>query len=458
MSAPSVVQERPVLSFDRYGIAVHMIAERPEADASRLPDPAERLDSFEQDLLAYAYRIDPPFRTTLVEPKFDEVTAHFPAELDYVAEGRRVRLECPTADESSHRHRFRVRAARTDFVRSRLSVLHVVLSPHPDGRAINEYELIKMIKIWEGGEGLPGPGQLQPWLRFDTPGGLVPFKGLADQIVGPNVLRTYEAEGGELTYRVGTVQIMTGPSPDGLPSLLDEAVGVCENPNDYEALRAGGDIRWRRIAALGGVVQGLLDFRAIDAIELSDVLSQVNPEPDSILGFHKGTLTSISPADRPWAATKDFLGISPYLLITHGVILHNEERLKEALREPAGGRVATSLRRAQEFRRHIATILDAHVLPNVFHYPAERELYERAHDARGLNDLEQEGRKKLDELTLEIEDEQNTRRNVAGAILTVSLALVAAAQSGRAVPVEVSIVVIVTVGLAAALSSAWRWR
>jgi len=92
--------------------------------------------------------------------------------------------------------------------------------------------------------------------------------------------------------------------------------------------------RWKAVVAVGGVLQGLLDFEEIGAAELSDVFGEAEIDDDSLLAFHKGTLLSISieGGERDEELARP-IGISPYLAVPHAVLLHNEQRIKSALIE-----------------------------------------------------------------------------------------------------------------------------
>jgi hypothetical protein len=413
--------EDPVLQFERYGIAIHFALERvrkPGIALRRrrrkpsLPPASVHLDSWEQDMLAYAYRAPPPpLRTTLLAPPKGQrsVDMILPPALSYRSEGRQVVLSAPPAPPGSpaeRRRRLEVRVAQTTFARSGMAVLHVILVP---GTPLDEYDLIKLSKVWEGGEGLPRPGEPQVWLKF-RPGnatgtrrnndaeGLV-FKELAAQMAGGREFRS--PQGSHATFRVGTIQLLpdelvSAPSASWWRELIDDMKSVKESPSKFASEHPAGSPRHRRVLALGGIMQGLLDFPAVDATELSDVFAEFGEYGELPLGFHKGTLLHVAPSDRPWKATQDYLGVSPYLLVTHGILLHNEERLKHADRLSVaisrGARRwsrpwATRAGRLRSVRADMVTALDE-MVPNVMHYGQERWIYDKGRTSRGLQELE----------------------------------------------------------------------
>src|SRR5439155_746158 len=117
------------------------------------------MESYEEDTLLYAHRDEPPFRTRVVQSELEQVTVGFAAELTYEAEGKQKRLSCGDGRSRS----FAMVLGETVFERSEvvfehartsLGVLTLVLTP---GEALTEYDVIKLAKLWEGGESVGHP-------------------------------------------------------------------------------------------------------------------------------------------------------------------------------------------------------------------------------------------------------------------------------------------------------------
>src|SRR3954452_18171315 len=160
---PLVLTGDPQLRFSEFGIGFHF----PGTGAAQ-PDVADvDLGSFEEDILAYAYRNAPPFRTHVVPVPEDwaRITARFGEEIAFVSEGRALLLEAPPRTVS-----FLLRASRTDFTAGGRSILHLVLGPDPGGgdSAPTEYDLITLAKLWTGGEGLDAAGTDAAGRRYVT--------------------------------------------------------------------------------------------------------------------------------------------------------------------------------------------------------------------------------------------------------------------------------------------------
>jgi hypothetical protein len=410
-------------------------------------------------MLLYAYRHVAPLKTRSLGPhQRKPVGAVFPHELEFESEGKPIRLVCEDGERVRHAI---VLASRTSFARSDVAVMTLVLrSADHDPSEFNEYDLIKLAKLWEGGEHLPEPGSRDEDeghypVRFEINGRREPLTELARRFLPPDCkfLDYYSeelasamrdpasetgahAEGPDVArqYRVGTIALRL-PATRENRRLFADAQAVKELSDDVPR---DGTRRWKRVRAVGGVMQGLLDFETIGPTELSDVFAGTDLEEDSLLAFHKGTLLSVALQGSPHDEAREAvlarpIGISPYLVIPHAVLLYNEQRLKWALiranellmqggagfaggdlltelprraarhlrgraaEPPSGGSRRASIEETEKGVREISQAAAQH-LPNVFHYRSERELYERGSKSRGFSDFEPLIRSRLKEL------------------------------------------------------------
>jgi hypothetical protein len=416
--------------------------------ARRDGDP---LVSFEEDILAYA---DPhpasdgagsaPFCTSTVEvpDEWAFVEVSFPAEVTFRSEGRLVPMRCAGLDDEPGRpdherrrtRRFLLRASSTEFERSGLTVLHLVFGPDPGAptaSALNEYDLIKLMKLWQPGEGLSRDG------RDATPEHPVHFltfhAGAGDEAIGAgltadealkqlavNVFRLDDPGRVDVAGpRAGTIQVLHGACEQ-----TDDGSGpnICREIDDVMSGEGAVDPS-RRLSALGGIVCGLLDFLETDGDELADVFRQVAREDELVRSFHKGTLIVASAGDRAFESEGVRLGVglNPYLLIPHGVLLHNEWWLSYAVRqldEARGRRRTGSLESA---RAEVAQTLSQSLVPNVFNYEDERNLYETGLRARSLDKRERAVRERLDDLTGKLSARHELNRSYIGTAVAVIL-------------------------------------
>jgi hypothetical protein len=460
-------REAPALRFSDYALAFHFAAEwnihrlsaasrddvGESAGRGTVPEPME---SYERDLLLYAHRDESPFRTHVVSvpPHMATLTAYFPAELAFESELRRIRLRC---EPEGQNRRFTVSASVTIFKRSRILVLNLVLLPPggPDDEAnLNEYDVIKLIKLWEGGEGRTAADWnreilfesgdqksktldetadevfrdwLSPanWEAGRAAGSHLRVRRLRDDLVQPAP---------PLAYRVGTVELYV-PDTEWRDQLFRDiaVLNDARKAPDRETDRSG----WDRVVAVGGILQGLLDFDAISSDELADVFAHVDVDADSasLTGFHKGTLLSLSAeSDAGEDERPSPIGVDPYLALPNVVLLHNEQRLKAArrleLRLSEGQPRRSGTRGDRVNIDQTANGLDAITgllaqhLPNIFHYENERRLYEEGGHSRGFDDLETLIRFRREDLMSTLQRRERRRDKWTAVLAIVSAILV----------------------------------
>ena len=471
-------EETPVLKFEKYGIAFHFFHNRHECSKKGKKKTSESLaslvsssefSSFERDLVSYSYRergtsFDPdhirmPFTNHVrdVEENMKRIEIQFPSESVYVAEGKTKSLVCGEVNSDGIRSRYvQLKASLTHF-QSDLSVFHLTLSPdtefpQPDKSALNEYDLVKLIKLWEGGEGIDGED-----ISFNLQNGKsLTLQGLMQEIFNDRAI-------GDV--RAGTIQLITenGRDRDDIDWVLlwesirefksKQPIGISRSIKPLEECKIGDALK-----SVAGIFQGLLDFRYIDKTELSDVFKHIMIDETDLLGIHKGTLMQIAIVDRAFSVTTSSIGVSPYLLIPHAILLHNEELLRKA---QAAADITSSgrLKELERARRKMHQCLDKDYLPNIFHYSTERMLYNLGEYSRGLIDLKKALRAKLAEINAEWEAKTNRRRRTAEAAIACLLLLLTGVQVKDAVsgviPIEFFFVLL---GVVTFIYLLWRIR
>jgi GNAT superfamily N-acetyltransferase len=452
-------EEAPVLKFEKYGIAFHFFHNRHECSKKSKKETSESLSSlvsssefssFERDLVSYSYRergtsFDPdhirmPFTSHVrdVEENMKRIEIQFPSESVYVAEGKVKRLVCGGVNSDGIRSRYvQLKASVTHF-QSQLSVFHLTFSPNsefpqPDKSALNEYDLVKLIKLWEGGEGIDGED-----ISFKLQDGKsLTLKGLVQEIFNDPAI-------GDV--RAGTIQIITENEREREDMdwvLLWESIREFKSKQSFDTSTSIKPLEEGKIGdalkSVAGIIQGLLDFRYIDETELSDVFKHFRIDETDLLGIHKGTLMQITRVDRAFSVTTSSTGVSPYLLIPHAILLHNEGLLRKA-QVAADMTNSRRLKELERARGKMHQCLDKDYLPNLFHYSTERMLYNSGEYSRGLIDLKKALRAKLTEINAEWEAKTNRRRRTAEAVITCLLLLITGVQAKDAVsgliPVE----------------------
>lgn len=411
--------EEPQLSFREYAIAFHFIAQNePRLDPG---NPSEPFASFERDVFAYAYRDSVPFwtRASHVAPKFRRVQLTFAPEVHYDDEGKAITL----VPKSPTQYTLDVHASQTQF-KSGVDVMHLVLSsPHDehDITPMNEYDVIKLIKLWEGGEkvrgSFPGAGPESCSRISDGDGKEWSILDLARQIFEPES----ESEDDPISAgpKAGIVQLVGGTlNPDVWKAVHDVAAYAANKPDEWEAIH-------RTVEGLAGIVQGIIDFEEIGADELSDVFAGVDVSESGLFGLHKGTLISVEHADRPEDKGRPAYPVSPYSLFPQAVLLNNDALLVYANKVWRDAQESRHLHVLQDAALTMRRSIDSDCVPNVFHYPRERHLYTRGDESRALNERAQQLRQRLDEINAKYEFKLNTRRSMGDDLRNVLLLLLA---------------------------------
>lgn len=394
-------EEEPCLALTKFGIALHFAYDAheklsPEQEFEGRSD----FESFEKDLFAYTYaggsRPAPaaPFASRVVPCDPKTVSLTMPAFLVYDSEGERVLLHVKRQEPPYERRReLAVRASRTDFVNG-ISVLHVVLvgTGEPDA-VLDEYDIVALSKLWQGGENWSALDNIRlDWPNRAADGGTSAV-ALAEAIFGHELENDY--------VRCGTIEILTEDQPC---ANWDETLKLVSALRDRTAATDDEDPAHEAMCGVAGIVQGLLDLRAVDLDEVGDVFAPLEIDERQILGIHKGTVIFIAKKDRVFTSVCDAIGVSPYLLLPQAVLIYNEELLERAEMAHHLGRYSSTMPQAIRVMRSAL----ADYLPNVFHYPQERRLLQRGEASRGFRGR----RARVLAQTVELETRLNQR--VAG--------------------------------------------
>jgi hypothetical protein len=192
-----------------------------------------------------------------------------------------------------------------------------------------------------------------------------------------------------------------------------------------------------------GIVTGIFDFDKIDDEEVLDTLEPTFSDSDTMIRIHRCTFIAIASGDRAMDECWTTVGISPYLLIPHAVILCNETLVEQAESQLHKTLQLNAKRPGQNQKRHVKTSiaelertqktvernLNGLYLPNVFNYITERTLYERGLQCRGLLDKLVATRNRLAEINSLLETERENRRNRGQALITLWLAILSILQA-----------------------------
>jgi GNAT superfamily N-acetyltransferase len=415
-------EEEPFLAFTEYAIAFHFIVwNESRRDSEKATEP---FTSFERDVFAYAYRDSPPFwtRACHVPQQFRRVKLTFAPELHYDDEGDALTL---VRKDAPAEYVLDVHASETQF-KSGVDVKHLVLSsPHAeDGVSpMNEYDVIKLIKLWEGGENVHGS------FHGAGPESCSRIRNEYDHAytildVAGKIFGIERADDGNDPIsrgpKAGIVQLVGGTlNPEVWVAAKDHVAAYAANNPD----------RWTSIVdtveSLAGIVQGIIDFHEIGADELNDVFAGVTVSDNGLFGLHKGTLISIEHMERPEDKDRPPYPVSPYTLFPQAVLLNNEALLERAAAEWREVQNSHHLPKLQDAVLRMRKSLDSDYVPNVFHYPQERALYTRGDESRALQERATQLRQRLDEVNTKYEFTVNARRSMADDLRNVLLLMLA---------------------------------
>lgn len=419
------VEEQPTQSFGRFAIAFHfaMVEARPIDQAV----DAEPFATFERDILAYAYRerrgIDgrAPLQSRVLLPHVPKtVEIRFPVVTAYRSEGDHYRLWCAGQAGRVRRRRLRLLASRTDFRsgdfgpagarrpgRERAlgegrKVFHLVFFSDRDGgyRRCSEYDLIKLAKLCNDHE----DSDVEAQARFavlcarhadsddESP---VACQGCREYRDFDSFAAAALSGAGELSpIRTCTIQLFAEATSADAWARLNRYLGLLasDRPEAMRQLRPlledGADPALERQAkAVGGMLSAIFDFGRIDYRELCDVLEPLDWSDHHVICLQKAVLLSLADMDRVFdlAVRRSHIGMSPYLLIPHAVLLHNEMILDDVERVVQEADRSTDKRVLGRARVRAEAGLKSYLTPNVFHYHAERRLFERGCEERGLD-------------------------------------------------------------------------
>lgn len=441
---PETMLEDPVLKLGRCSVCLHFLEEE-GARSERLADApyhyCQDMSSMELDLLSFAFQRPPTCNSECRTFGWERVEIHFPSAFVYNTEGRMIELICPSPVVSAC-----VSVSQTRFVKSGRVIWHLAIRPDEESR-FSEYDIIKLIHLYDGRAERTQLGERIQFRRA----------GRFSKIGIEELLRDLNG-GFAAKLQAGTVQIITDGQTAGGRShaaLLNDAseargddaesdakhaelMAYFKTLGDREA--ADPDNPGAVMRAYCGIVTGIFDFREVDGEEALDTLEPTFADESTFLRIHRCTLVSIGDLDRALEACWNRVGASPYLLLPHAALLHNEamvneadERLDEALKAINRSRsiwkrnAAASLT-GLESALHAADRKLRFYLPNIFNYVTERELFSKGAAGRGLLDQREATEAKLVELRAVIESRWNIRRENGQMTIAMMLALVSFAE------------------------------
>ena len=358
--------------------------------------------SFELDVLSYRFQAAPPIVSACTSDTQVEVTVWFPPETTYVSEGLRQ-----TVFGAPPSLRCRASLTHSRFPATGVRIWHLALAPM-QGETLTEFDLIRLVSLYyHDHERSDQAGQT----TFETETERVPLQALIHHLSG-GAAAVGNPDAGTVEFN----PIAAGAQADldtwtRLLSALylttvDDQDGFRELEDLYRAPASRSLMK-----ACCGIVSGLFDYDRLSLAEVQDTLA-----PDSSAGpyavwLNRATLANIDLYDEMLERCGRTIGLSPYLILPHAVLLHNEfvtdcaDEIAQAAivgddsHIAARGTLSTldeqrrglveRIQALETHRRSVDRALSQEYVPNVFHYAGERELYEVGTASRGALDRRQ---------------------------------------------------------------------
>ena len=416
MNSSSVSLERteaPALLLERAALALHVVLPLPGVTEAYPDCPDFR--SMELDLLSFGFQVDPPFGSQCEVHEPVPLLVRFPDVTGYQSEGRTMRLAC-----AAPQRRVEVLVSSTAFRDSGFKVWHFIFKP-ASGERFTEFDLIKLIHLYDG---RTEATTLRDTVSYDLPG--------STGLKGGELLARLAGASKDVRWQpvAGTVQILTGGELDRVLDTVRKA--RAEGGEENRKLRdwvARDTSEAAMLKACCGIITGIFDFDQLDDEEILDTLEPTF-ECSHLIRLHRCTLVSISEADRAMEECWESIGMSPYLLIPHAVLLNNEALVNRADRAIGEvlGRKRAGIHSLERARSIASQSLQRDFLPNVFNYVTERSLLHKGWESRGGEDKRRQTLRRFEELETAIEVRWTHRREHGQIAVASLLALLSVLQ------------------------------
>lgn len=442
------VKEKPFLKMRHIAVSLHFLSS--ETGEESAFTSCQDFRSFEMDILSHIYQSSPPLASRRLKPMSVEI--HFPESIIYETEGEKIISACGQRERKKKAMAYPSQTCFKDGIR----IDHLTLIPAPSSY-FTEYDLIKLVKLYGGSEEklADANGNLDERVRLDAH---IRFAvGLGDRTLDPDLDRPAEniqilrrclfaggASTAEARVAAGTIEIcasdrifhrtVSASSPgrrkmDFMTHIYDIVELIPQNKaeaieNIKKALR--DKVQKELFSAFFSVIQGILNKRA-DPSEIADVFEPTVNQVQGLLRIHKATLFHLLKEDQVLDTVREAIGINPYLIIPHAVLLHNEFLLtrSEAIIGAAEKEKKTKI--IAKSINKVSKSLQAQFLPNVFHYRTEKEIFSKGIDSRGISSKYEHCLKRLEALKTRlttIHEEKDAKTSWRLEIILLLLAII----------------------------------
>lgn len=407
-------REIPVITLTEASFCLHYVMRPVETSHSGNYEDCPFFSSMELDLLAHQFQIHRLFGSACVIKHPIQAKLKFPTRVHYRSEGRHMTLVAESANCQVN-----LLVSKTTFNRSGTIVWHVTITPCI-GWSFSEFDIIKLIHLYGGKS---EHTQLKDQIRFILPNGNdFSAREILTELVSP-LLDNVDPVAGtvELILRGRDQNYNSKDVIDALHDLHGDNDGsrISQLDEWIDNKSTEGQV----LTALNGVVTGIFDFDKVGSSELLDTLVPTVPSAPGFLKVSRSTLVYITEEDRAFEQCYNTIGASPYLLIPHAVLLHNEALVAEAsecaskVLKPRGVNLGSLSSARALADRNLHSLL----VPNVFNYLTERTIRDDGSVVRGDEDRRMATVGMLRELTSLVDERWERRRETGNLVLSALL-------------------------------------
>ncbi|KIO48407.1 N-acetyltransferase [Nitrosospira sp. NpAV] len=449
-------KEEPALPLKAASVCLHFVERGAKCRDS---EPDMVFGSMELDLLNYQFQVKPPLISRHLLGEGNLVKIIFPLSFQYTSEGRAEALICDQREKIVD-----CMLSMTEFKHSKIRIWHLTLSAQHS--PLNEFEIIKLISLYDGRSEDTGPYEepsgkntasakkkLANEIRFIHGNEELSIIGLISKLAAnsPNCASS-SSQHEKLALKSGTIQLLL--KNEETKTLLWNAIrarskiegskngqGAGNNPHEAtRAVMAESGLSARILRALSGITIGIFDFCETDFEEIVDTFEPSFEDGSVFIKFNRCTLLSIAQDDRAFEACRKTIGISPYLIIPHAVLIHNEElvlmaeeTIQSVQEKESSIRRVLKLGKLETAYNAAAEYLHSWYLPIIFNYPTETILFKQGKKKRGSTQKHKMVQSQLLELQKQIEETWLLRRGIVGGVIASLLAFITATQATKTI-------------------------
>ena len=423
-------QEQNIFSFQNVSVAYHFSEQITDSEEKQLPDEMAScpiFGSYEFDLFQFRFQSKSgrPYRTICkTEAPVKIITVRFPEKTQFITEGRfETLINCQPELQ------LEVKLNCTRF-KNGSRIWTFVFNP-VFGQSFTQTEIIKLINLFNRSQECSNIESSTVFFdgqhEFDSLG------SLAENMAGVDSKHRFS-----LMYS-GVVQVDAPgdfANPGTYSEVWKEVIADIDKvaKNDFEA-KSGLEKRYLKekevrdsLNIMCGFALGIFDYNRMSYEEVLDTIMPLTSSMHTIVLMNKGILASFSMDDQMFGIVRNNIGMNPYLLISSTVLAYNEIESSNSENQLDGlldsKKSSGGLRDLISKRKYLERKINEEILPNVFHYPTERIIFEKGMSHRGISDRIESVRNRIEELVALIDDAIASRKANSDIIVSVLLAAI----------------------------------